>query len=83
VSETVGDVKRDKLADQLALVNEFAGSDCHTEFIRLLHLLDECYDDDFRMTKPESLGYYQGASQQVRLLKSVLLDGRTGVLPKL
>lgn len=73
---------RVQIAEKLAEVHAYRGSEVYTQFVNLLGLIGGAYDEDLRTVTPENLRYKQGASAQARLLREILISGGAGDIPK-
>lgn len=73
---------RELLAEKLADVYAYKGSELYAHFVSLLGLMESCYDEDFRTIAPESLKYKQGAACQIRILRNCLIKAEAGDLPR-
>lgn len=73
---------REQIAEKLADVRAYRGSDLYTHFFDLLGFIADAYDEDLRTVSLENLRYKQGAAAQVRLLRESLIDGTAGDIPK-
>lgn len=73
---------REQIAEKLAEVHAYRGSEVYAQFVILLGLLGDAYDEDLRTVTPDNLRYKQGASAQARLLREILISGSTGDIPK-
>lgn len=74
---------RQALADRLAEVRAYRGSDAYTAFLRLLMAIDECYSEELRTAELPRLHEFRGASAQCRALQDALLDRRELTTPKI
>lgn len=73
---------RDQIAEKLAEVIAYRGTELYLNFVQLLGLIESAYDEDLRTVSVENLRYKQGASAQARLLREILISGGTGDIPK-
>ena len=73
---------REQIAEKLADVYAYKGSELYAHFVDLLGLLSDSYDEDLRTVSADKLGFKQGASAQVRVLKENLIHGELLDLPK-
>lgn len=73
---------REQIAEKLAEVHAYRGSEVYAQFVNLLGLIGDSYDEDLRTVSVEGLRYKQGASAQARLLREILISGNAGDIPK-
>lgn len=74
---------RQALAERLAEVRDYRGSDLYTAFVRLLMALDDCYSEELRSADLPRLYEFRGAAAQCRALQDALLDRRELTTPKI
>lgn len=73
---------RDQIAEKMAEIEAYYGTDLYAHMVQLLKLLQDAYDEDLRTVTVENLRYKQGASLQVRLLRDFLIEPKAGDIPK-
>ena len=68
------DMNRNALAEQMADVLAYRGTDMYAQFVQLLNCIEDCYRDDLLSVAEANLRYKQGAAAQVRILRDLLID---------
>lgn len=77
------EMRRENIFASQDLVLAYFGGDTYRAFIAWLDAIEQGYADDFRSVSRKELRYKQGAVQQVRMMRQILIEKNADRLPKL